>query len=67
MISLLHTLLSLKELLSALMVSCMGWETLSNVEDSSVIILLSPTTCTESRGQPETELAILIRIPIMKL
>ena len=54
--------LSLKELLSALIVSCMGWEILSIIDDSFVIIFLSPTTCTESRGEPKTELAFLISV-----
>ena len=34
----------------------MGWEILSIIDDSF------PTTCTESRGEPKTELAFLISL-----
>ena len=44
------------------MVSCLGWEILFIIDDSFVIILLSPTTCTESRGEPKTEMAFLISL-----
>ena len=49
-------------LLSAVTVSCMGWEPFSIIDDSFAIILLSPTTCTESTGQLRTELALFISL-----
>ncbi|KAL4008308.1 hypothetical protein ACER0C_002160 [Sarotherodon galilaeus] len=54
--------LPLKELLSAVTVSCMGWEMLSNRDDSLATILLSLTTYTGSRGHPRTELALRISL-----
>ncbi|TWW56197.1 Activity-dependent neuroprotector homeobox protein [Takifugu flavidus] len=50
---------SLKELPSAVRVSCRGWDVLFNMDDSLAIILPFPTTSTESRGHPRTELALL--------
>jgi len=54
--------LLLKELSRAFTVSCMGWESFSIMDDSLAIILLPPTTCTEPRGHPRTELAFLISL-----
>ncbi|XP_065325579.1 protein mono-ADP-ribosyltransferase PARP12-like [Pelmatolapia mariae] len=54
--------LPLKELLSAVRVSCMGWEMFSNRNDSLATILLSLTTSTGSRGHPRTELALRISL-----
>lgn len=60
-IHLLYTLgVSLNELSSA--VSCMGWERLSNMDDSLTIILLSPNTCTVSRGASRTQAAFLLSL-----
>ena len=52
--------LVLKELPRAVMVPCRGWDWLSMREDSFAIILLCPTSFTDSRGYPRTELALLI-------
>ncbi|KAI3353977.1 hypothetical protein L3Q82_018537 [Scortum barcoo] len=56
---------SLKELPRAVRVSCRGWDVLFNRDDSLAIILLPfPTTSTESRGHPRTELALLTSLSI---
>ncbi|KAL4008856.1 hypothetical protein ACER0C_002708 [Sarotherodon galilaeus] len=52
----------LKELLSAVRVSCMGWEMLSIRDDSLATILLSLTTSTGSRGHPRTEMSLRISL-----
>ena len=54
--------LLLKELPSAEIVSCRGWDSCISSDDSLSIILLSPTTCTESRGHPRMELAFLMSL-----
>ena len=50
----------LKELPSAVTVSCKGWDCFTSSNDSLSIILLSPTTCTGSRGHPRMELDFVI-------
>ena len=52
--------LSLKELPSAEMVTCSRWDSFNSSDDSLSITLLSPTTCTGSRGHLRMELAFLI-------
>ena len=54
--------LSLKELPSAVKVSCRGWNFCTSSDVSLSIILLSPTTCTGSRGDPRMELAFFISL-----
>ncbi|TWW53485.1 hypothetical protein D4764_0294140 [Takifugu flavidus] len=56
---------SLKELPSAVRVSCRGWDVLFNMDDSLAIILPFPTTSTKSRGHPRTELALLDSLSIL--
>ena len=51
--------LLLKELPSAVRVTCRGWDSCTSSDDSLSIILLSPTTCTEPRGHPRMEMAFL--------
>ena len=51
--------LLLKQLPSAVIVTCRGWDSCTSSDDSLSIILLSPTTCTGSRGQQRMELAFL--------
>ncbi|KAI3366312.1 hypothetical protein L3Q82_000439 [Scortum barcoo] len=58
---------SLKELPRAVRVSCRGWDVLFNRDDSLAIILPFPTTSTESRGHPRTELALLTSLSILLL
>ncbi|TWW74579.1 hypothetical protein D4764_14G0005820 [Takifugu flavidus] len=58
---------SLKELPSAVRVSCRGWDVLFNMDDSLAINLPFPTTSTESRGHPRTELALLTSLSILQL
>ncbi|TWW68217.1 hypothetical protein D4764_19G0000150 [Takifugu flavidus] len=58
---------SLNELPSAARVSCIGWDVLFNMDDSLAIILPFPTTSTESRGHPRTELALLTSLSILFL
>lgn len=52
--------LSLTELLSAFRVVCMGWEVISNRDDSLATILLWLTTSTALRGHHRTELGVSI-------
>ncbi|KAK5603341.1 hypothetical protein CRENBAI_009662 [Crenichthys baileyi] len=54
--------LSLKELSSSAAASCIGWETLSNSHAIFARVILSPTTCTGSRGYPRTELTFLMSL-----
>ena len=59
--------LLLKELPSAEIVSCRWWDSCTSSDDSLSIILLSPTTYTESTGHPRMELAFLISLSILLL
>ena len=59
--------LLLKELPSAEIVSCRGRDSCTSSDDSLSIILLSPTTCTESRGHPRMQLAFLISLSSLLL
>ena len=63
-IPLLHTLISLllTELPSDVIVTCWGRDSITSSDDSLSIILLSPTTCSGSRGHPRMELAFLISL-----
>lgn len=49
----------LKELPSAVSVSCSRWDVLYNRDDSLAFILLLPTASSESMGHPRIELALL--------
>ena len=51
--------LLLKELPSAVTVTCRRRDSCTSSDDSLSIILLSPTTCTGSRGHPKMNLAFL--------
>ena len=53
--------LSLKELPSAVTVTCRGRDSCTSSTDSLSIILLSPTTFTRSRGHPRVELAAVLK------
>ena len=59
--------LLLKELPSAVRVTCRGWDSIISSDDSLFIILLSPSTCTGSRGHPRMELAFLISLSSLLL
>lgn len=64
-----HTLLhileviffSLKEV-PTVVVSCRGWDSFTKSDDSVVIILLSPNTCTVPSKNPSIKLALLISL-----
>ncbi|KAI3363926.1 hypothetical protein L3Q82_001529 [Scortum barcoo] len=61
---------SLKELPRAVRVSCRGWDVLLRINrDDSLAIILPcfPSTSTESRGHPRTELALLTSLSILLL
>ena len=54
--------LSLKELPSAEIVTCRGWDSFTSRDNSLSIKFLSPTTCTGSRGHPRMELALISQV-----